>query len=98
MVERLADDHANARRLAAALHRIDPGLVDPGLVETNIVQVATREGAVSAADLVAALKARGVLAGAWSKSVIRLVTHRHIGAADIEAAAAAFRDAWRPRH
>jgi threonine aldolase len=97
MVERLADDHANARRLAAALHRIDPGLVDPARVETNIVQVATRGGDASAADLVAALKKRGVLAGAWSKSVIRLVTHRHIGVTDIEVAAAAFRDVWRPR-
>jgi threonine aldolase len=97
MVDRLAEDHAQARRLAEALHRIDPALVDPARVETNIVQVETRAAEFAAADLVAALKTRGILAGAWSKSVARLVTHRHIGAAEIEAAVAAFRAVWRPR-
>jgi threonine aldolase len=92
MVARLADDHASARRLAEGLHRIDPALVDPARVETNIVQLDTGR---PAAALVAALKERGVLAGLWSKHVIRMVTHRHVDAASIDAAVAAFGEAWR---
>ena len=94
MVDRLADDHETARRLAEGLHRIDPSLIDLTRVETNIVQVSTRAGNRPAADLVAALMTRGILAGAWSEFVMRLVTHRHIGAAEVEETAAAFRDLW----
>lgn len=94
MVDRLAADHARARSLAEALHRIEPGLIDPACVETNIVQVETHAGNRPAADLVAALKARGILAGVWSKSVIRLVTHRHVGAAEVDATAAFFAALW----
>jgi len=94
MVARLADDHAGARRLAEGLHRIDPGLVDLARVETNIVQIDTRGGGRPAADLVAALKSRGVLAGVWSKDVIRMVTHRHIDAAAVDEAVAAFGAVW----
>jgi threonine aldolase len=95
MVARLADDHASARRLAEGLHRIDPGLVDLARVETNIVQIDTRGGGHPAAALVAALKSRGVLAGVWSKDVIRMVTHRHIDAAAVDEAVAAFGAVWR---
>jgi threonine aldolase len=94
MVARLADDHAMARRLAEGLHRIDPALVDPARVETNIVQVDTRRSGRPAADLVAALKMRGVMAGLWSKYVIRMVTHRHIDAASIDETVRVFGEAW----
>jgi len=90
MVERLADDHAAARRLADALHRIDPTLVQPERVETNIVQVETAASGRSAAEWIAALEQEGVRAGAWSGSLLRLVTHRHIDAAAVERASAAF--------
>src|SRR6266853_1257806 len=78
MVERLAEDHATAHRLAEGLHRIDAALVDRAAVETNIVQVDTRGFGRPAAAIVADLRARGVLAGVWSKWVMRMVTHRHI--------------------
>jgi threonine aldolase len=94
MVARIADDHAMARRLAEGLHRIDPALVDPARVETNIVQVDTRRSGRPAADLVAALKMRGVMAGLWSKYVIRMVTHRHIDAASIDETVRVFGEAW----
>ena len=59
-VERLADDHENARRLAAALAEV-PGLtVDPDAVETNIVLVTCAD----AAGLISLLAARGVRVGA----------------------------------
>jgi threonine aldolase len=97
MVERLADDHATARRLAEGLHRIDPALVDLARVETNIVQLETRSFGRPAAVLVADLHARGVLAGVWSKWVMRMVTHRHIGAAEIDETVSAIGELWRGR-
>jgi threonine aldolase len=90
MVDRLADDHAAARRLAEGLHRIDPRLVARDRVETNIVQVDTAASGRDAAEWIAALEQEGVRAGAWSGSLLRLVTHRHIDAAAVERAIAAF--------
>jgi threonine aldolase len=90
MVDRLADDHAAARRLADGLHRIDPRLVAPDRVATNIVQVDTGASGRSAAEWIAALEPEGVRAGAWSASLLRLVTHRHIDAAAVERSIAAF--------
>jgi threonine aldolase len=97
MVERLADDHASARRLAERLHRIDPALVDLARVETNIVQVETRRFGQPAAVLVADLRERGVLAGVWSDWVMRMVTHRHIGAVEIDETVGIVGELWRAR-
>jgi threonine aldolase len=79
------------------LHRIDPALVDLARVETNIVQLETRSFGRPAAVLVADLHARGVLAGVWSKWVMRMVTHRHIGAAEIDETVSAIGELWRGR-
>ena len=104
MIDRLADDHAMARRLAEGLQRIDPQLVELERVETNIVQVDTRASGRAAAEWTAALEQEGVRAGAWSTSLMRLVTHRHIDASVVERALAAFATvaqrfaAARPRH
>jgi threonine aldolase len=95
MVERLAEDHRTARALAEGLHRIDPSLADLSRTETNIVQVETAESGRTAADWVAELQAQGVLAGAWSKWVLRLVTHRHIGDAEVRGALEVFARLWR---
>ncbi len=55
MVERLADDHANAKRLAQGLAAIDGIDVNPGDVPTNMVYFSVaREGKRKAADLSAA--------------------------------------------
>jgi threonine aldolase len=95
MVDRLADDHAGARSLAEGLQRIDPSLVDLARIETNIAQIDTRASGRPAAELVAALKTRGILAGVWSKFVIRMVTHRHIDAAAIAETVGTFGTVWR---
>jgi len=84
LVTRLAEDHANARLLAQALGRGKGVTVAP--VETNIV-VATLEGR-SAPDVVAALRAAGVLANAMDARTLRLVTHRDVGREDCARAAA----------
>ena len=85
LVPRLADDHANARRLGEALGRGRGVRVAP--VETNIV-VATLEGR-TAPDVVAALRQEGVLATAMDARTLRLVTHRDVSREDCERAAVA---------
>ncbi|MCW5605149.1 MAG: low specificity L-threonine aldolase, partial [Burkholderiales bacterium] len=95
MTDRLAEDHAVAKRLAQGLHRIDSDLVDPADVETNLVRVDVKKSGRRAAHWSEALKSKGVLvspADAWS---LRFVTHRHVVEADADAVVAAFAEAWR---
>ena len=85
-VDRLADDHALALRLARGLQGL-PGLtVEPP--QTNIV-FADLQGE-RAADLMAHLKSRGVLATGLYK--LRFVTHLDVDAAGIDRAVAAVRE------
>ena len=93
MVARLADDHRRARRIAEGLHALDRRLVDPREVESNIVMVDLAATGADAGPWVKALAARGVRAGTWTRTQLRLVTHRHIGDADVDGAVAAFRAA-----
>jgi threonine aldolase len=83
MIPRLAEDHANARRLGEALGRCRGVRVSP--VQTNIV-VATLEGR-PAPEAVAALKDRSVLASAMDAVTLRLVTHHDVSGPDCERAA-----------
>jgi threonine aldolase len=94
MVDRLADDHRMARRLAEGLHKIDASLIEPDDVETNIVQIDTHSSGRRASEWLDGLKSRGVLSGVWSPWRLRLVTHRHIGAAEIDATIAAATELW----
>ena len=85
---RLQEDHANAHLLAETLANTEGVSIDLETVETNIVVFRLRMG-LSAVELVARLKARGVLAGAFGPNAIRLVTHRDVTRAEcIEAAEA----------
>src|SRR6266536_1764466 len=88
-VQRLAEDHARARRLAEGLAEL-PGVgIDPATVETNIV-------IASVADPVAycaRLEAEGVLAGPTDARHVRFVTHLDIDDAGIDTALAAARRA-----
>jgi threonine aldolase len=77
-LDRLADDHRRARRLAEAAG------VDPETVDTNIVVVPVRD----AATLLSALHEEGILAGAVGAGVLRLVTHLDIDEADVDRACA----------
>jgi len=89
MIERLADDHANARRLAEGLAEL-PGIegrqpgtpFDPRDVRTNIVIFALRPGARE--SFLAALEAEGVAMIPFYGETIRAVTHYGIEAADID--------------
>ena len=88
-VDRLAEDHARARRLAQAAAARWPGSVDVGLVHTNIVRIETDQPAA----LVAHLAAAGVLALPGSATTVRLVTHPDVDDADIDRAVAALEGA-----
>jgi threonine aldolase len=89
MVDRLVEDHHHARLLGERLAAIPGVTVDLATVQTNMVRFSTRPCGLEAPEFVARLRARGVLAGARDRWTIRLVTHRHITAADVERAAAA---------
>lgn len=75
--KRLHEDHANARLLAEALANIEGVSINLKSVETNIV-IFRLTGGQKAADVVARLKERGVLANAFGPDAIRLVTHRDL--------------------
>ena len=60
MVDRLADDHRRAKRLAEGLHAIDPQLSDPRQVETNIVMIELGHTTGDAKAWMAALGAAGL--------------------------------------
>jgi threonine aldolase len=77
MPKRLHEDHANAKLLAEALAHIDGIVIDPETVETNIVIFRVAEG-ISAADVVARLKRRGILISTVGPDAIRLVTHHDV--------------------
>jgi threonine aldolase len=84
-VERLAEDHANARRLAEGLAELPGVALDPASVETNIVWFDV-QGALSAADLAVALRDHGVLIGGYGQTRMRAVTHLDVTPADIDTA------------
>jgi threonine aldolase len=88
-VERLADDHARARRLAEALADLFPGSVVPDTVRTNIVCVPSR---ALPADVIERLEAHGVLSGTIDARTVRFVTHRDVDDADLAVAVDALRD------
>lgn len=94
MVERLRDDHDNARRLAAGFEAIDPSLVRAADIETNIVRVDIAGSGRSAQQWVKDLAAEGVATSDYGRSQLRFVTHRHIGAVEVEQAVAAVRRVW----
>ena len=84
-VERLADDHVHARRLAEGLAAIDGVEVDPASVETNIVVFEVPD----APAFCAALEADGVRMGPLGARIVRAVTHLDVDADGIEQAIAA---------
>jgi threonine aldolase len=85
MIDRLADDHERAARLAEAVAERWPRTLDPATVRTNIVRFAHPDPAA----LLAHLAQNDVLAGTVAPGVIRLVTHRDVDDDGIDVARAA---------
>ncbi len=87
---RLAEDHAHARILAAALAEL-PGIsIDPASVETNILYFRLR--GMAAARFAEACEARGVRVLAIGVDTVRLVTHLDVSRAAVDHAIAVFRE------
>ncbi|WP_371401410.1 beta-eliminating lyase-related protein [Kribbella sp. NBC_00662] len=86
-VERLAEDHANARAIADVLADAAPGSVKPDQVETNIVVADLAATGRTVAEVVAAAKEAGVLVGGVGATQLRVVTHLDASAEDCRAAA-----------
>jgi threonine aldolase len=84
---RLADDHANAKRLAGRLAACAAVQLDLGTVQTNIVVFHLKAGAPDAATVVAQAKAQGVLVAAFGPRTVRAVTHLDVNAAQCDEAA-----------
>jgi threonine aldolase len=89
-VERLADDHRNAKRLAEALAGMRDLFVNPLEVDTNMVFATVQPGdgglTPDAPGVIAArLREAGVLCGAEGMRV-RFVTHLDVSAADVDEA------------
>lgn len=89
MPARLHEDHANARLLAEALSKLDGVVIDPKTVETNILILKLTHH-LTAQQMVARLKERGILAGAFGKDAVRMVTHHDVSRADCMTAAEVF--------
>lgn len=85
-VERLAEDHANAQRLANAIRQIDHLRLQPDRVDTNLVFFEVDPAWGSAAEFSSRLKQRGVLMLPTAPSTIRAVTHLDVTAADVDRA------------
>lgn len=93
MIERLAEDHANARRLAEGLASLpgvaspggvaqpEPGRLDPARAATNFVIFRVERDRTA---FLAALKSRGVLMVAYPHGTIRAVTHHGVTTGDID--------------
>lgn len=90
--ERLAEDHANAQTLVAAIRQAEGLSLAGSEADTNIVifNVAPKLG--TAAGFAAELKARGMWGLAMSPTQIRLVTHLDVSADDCRRAAKILRE------
>jgi threonine aldolase len=76
MIDRLAEDHARAKKLAQRVNAIDPRLTNPDDAETNIVMIDLPAGSTEA--WLAALGEAGLRCNSPRKGRLRFVTHRHI--------------------
>jgi threonine aldolase len=86
---RIAEDHANARRLAELLG--DCAALRPAVPDTNILMIDLARERDSADAALSRLAQAGVLVSAFGPRRLRAVTHLDVTRADIERAAAAIR-------
>lgn len=85
-IERLAEDHLHAKRLAKGIAEIDGLEIDVNAVETNILFFHVCKGGLSVPQLLDRLKAEGVLMGGTGPHTIRAVTHLDVSKEGIERA------------
>jgi threonine aldolase len=95
MMKRLADDHANARRLAMGIAGISGLKVDLENVRTNIIIFHLENNGLAENDFMTRLEKRGVKLLSRGSCQFRVVTHHGITAEDIDLALEILEDAVR---
>jgi threonine aldolase len=90
-VDRLKEDHDNARRLAMGLQEIKGISINPDHVETNIIICGVAKTGMTSPALRDAMKKEGVLMNALGSEQIRLVTHLDVSRQGIDKALEAFK-------
>jgi threonine aldolase len=89
MIDRLEEDHVNAKRLAEGIAKIASIAVDMERVQTNMVLFDINGLGVDDELFLSKLKKNGVLALTSAKNKVRMVTHRGIEKEHVEKAVAA---------
>ncbi|MCJ7675717.1 MAG: low-specificity L-threonine aldolase, partial [Sedimentisphaerales bacterium] len=92
MVERIAEDHKNARRLTEGIARIEGLSVDPAKTQTNIVYFDSASERLTAEKLVIGLTKKGIRLLSVGPRRLRAVTHYGITAEDIDLTLATLRE------
>ena len=87
-IARLAEDHVHAKKLAAVLAGLPGVRINPDHVETNIVVFDIGETRRTADEVLAALKAEGLLLVPFSATTLRAVTHLDASTEQIDQACA----------
>ena len=90
-VERLADDHDNAKRFARLIAQIDGIEIDPDGIETNLIYFGVGGTGLTAPQVSERLLEHGVRIGAMGESMMRAVTHLDVDTGGVEEAAQALR-------
>ena len=90
-VDRLADDHDNARRFARLIAQIDGIEVDPDAIETNMIYFGVAGTGLTAREVSERLLERCVRIGPMDEHLMRAVTHLDVDTAGVEEAAQALR-------
>jgi threonine aldolase len=90
-IERLAEDHENARRLAEGLADIDGVRILEEPVETNLVFFDIAESGKNALEIMNESRELGVLINPEDFNIMRAVTHLDVPAGDIEKAVEVFK-------
>ena len=88
-IDRLADDHANARKLAQGLAEYFPGCCDPDAVETNLIFLEVEALGMGGQELADRLASEGILAFPREPRM-RLAIHRMVSSDDIDVVLKAF--------
>ena len=83
MVDRLQEDHTNARLLADGIADLPDVVLDPESIKTNIIYFDMDDNAVESADFLAALSTKGIQFFDTGPRRFRMVTHYGITAEDI---------------
>ena len=86
MIDRMADDHVHARRLAEGIDGLGGLRVDLASVETNMVYVDHSATRFETSELLTAFKEQGLLASGRPPKHVRFVAHRHHDPASVDEA------------